>query len=45
MEVQQEREAALTVCNKCQQPVSDPKMGKDGELYHEHCGRSLAMFE
>lgn len=44
MEALEEREA-LTVCNKCQQPVSDPLVGNDGELYHRNCGESLAMFE
>lgn len=38
-------EDIITLCNKCQQPVSDPAEGNDGELYHRHCGQSLAMFE
>lgn len=45
MEAWEAETEAVTVCNKCQQPVSDPQMGKDGELYHRHCGESLAMFE
>lgn len=45
MVAQQQREEVLAICNKCQSPVSDPQVGKDGEKYHRKCGRSLAMFE
>lgn len=39
------REEPVSICNKCQKPVSDPKTGKDGELYHRSCGESIAAFE
>lgn len=43
MRARDQAEDAVTLCNKCQQPVADPAMGKDGEPYHRHCGKALAL--
>lgn len=43
MQVREQGDDSITLCNKCKQPASDPVVGIDGERYHRHCGQSLAM--